>query len=65
MYTIIFIDEDSDLITREFESLESALEFEAWFEEEYNEDEPYDNFWHFGYEPKHVIVEGKVIKNRT
>jgi hypothetical protein len=62
LYTLIFIDEDSDLIVREFSSLEGVKDFESHFEDEPKVDSGY---WEFGYEPKHVIVEGKVVKNRT
>lgn len=70
MYTIVFIDEDSDIIYKQFSTLEEAEDFESHFEDEildyddpnYDDDSPY---WTFGYEPKHLIIEGKVIKVRT
>ena len=66
MFTLIFMTEDFDLVTEEFNSLEDAEEFRERFSDlppvDYNSD---DGFWRLGYEPKNILISGKVVSRHT
>ena len=64
MFTLVFMTEDFDLITEEFNSLEEAEEFRERFSDlpDYESD---DGYWNFGYEPKNILISGTLVDRRT
>lgn len=61
LFSVVFLDQDYDLVTRPFPTREQADEFVARLEEPYEGVE--DGFWRMGFTPKHLIFRGTVEVN--
>jgi hypothetical protein len=64
LFHVVFLDEDHDLILKSFETKEARDEYVGHFEDYFDPDDysATDDFWRFGYTPKHVTFEG-IVEN--